>query len=163
MQNLPFNDIWTLYSLAAHTPEYRKRYTRALKKLISSDDVQPAILDTACCIGFPSVDLYNEGFINLSCSDASEEALQTIKETINHQVYVFQSQWEELSERTSTRFDVVLNVDNSLVYMDGWNGRPLAGTLESIFERILTALGNFYKCLKPGGKLIVALTKKNSK
>lgn len=162
-QKLSTSDIWSISSRAFHTPLYRKKYTRTLEKLISCPQKTVAILDTACGIGFPSLDLYKSGFSNLSCSDADSNALKLLKQNFKNPIRFFQSNWEELYEKDVNRYDILLNVDNSLVYMDGWNKDCLAKGSESIFARILLVLKSFHQCLKPGGKLIVALTKMNSK
>lgn len=153
---------WKISAEILHSKAYIGKYLRALVPLIGRKDA--SILDSACGTGFPSRALYEAGYMNLVCSDGDKESVESLRRIMsseNKPVQVHHASWQDIRMRIGGTFDVVLNVDNSLVYLDSWSGGTMARGEEEIFGRIIAVLENFRLMLKPGGRLIVALTKNN--
>lgn len=154
------SQLWSLSAEALHDKEYRSRYFDALAFAIR--DKNASILDTAGGTGFPSFDLYDAGFTKLSISDGDQDFaknLQTELEGKGLSVKVYYSPWQELGTRIDDSFDVVVNADNSFVYMDGWMGGPMVEGLDNILERMRLVLAEFAKITKEGGLTIIGLGK----
>lgn len=165
MEKLSRTEIWDISSEVLHHPEYRKKYVGALESVIGSKDT--AILDTACGTGFPSIDLFKIGYSNITCSDGDAESIGLIKQRFATQGFnpqVLASRWQDLQVNIHNSFDIVLNCDNSFVYLDTWSDDvSLAKTEAEIFARMKHVLKNFYNLLNPGGKAVVGLAKNNQK
>jgi SAM-dependent methyltransferase len=160
-KNLDATEVWHIAADAMHVPEYRANYRDALRFMIR--DKKFLILDTACGSGFPAMDLYKDGFTKLEASDAdkkSAEILQAYFNDLNIPIPVSVGKWQELAEKIDKKFDIVLNCDNSFVYMDGWSEHgDFAVGAEAVFQRVSAVLKNFYKILKSDGFVIVGLGK----
>lgn len=158
-------EIWDISSEVLHTPEYRKKYIAALSHIIGSTD--KTILDTACGTGFPSIDLFRIGYLDITCVDADVEALKLIQSRFSIQGFnpkVVASRWQDLDSNITDTFDIVLNCDNSFVYLDTWSEDfALAKNEEEIFNGMKTVLKNFYNRLNEKGKVVVGLAKNNQK
>lgn len=158
-------EIWNISAEMLHTPEYREKYLDALRPLIP--DRNSLILDTACGTGFPSLYLYKNGYKMITCSDGDAESIGMAKEKFQamdaNNVSFHISSWQDLNKNIQEVFDVILNVDNSLVYLDSWSNPIDKISEDEIFENIKHVLKNFYSLLKPGGVCIVALAKNNDR
>lgn len=153
-------EIWQLSAESFHTEEYRTTYSEALDFVLRNKDI--SILDTAGGTGFPTLDLYDRGYRNISVTDGDEHLSTALQERFNSlqlKANVIQSRWHELSAKIDKQFDAVINVDNSLVYMDGWLGGDMAEGKEGATARLRLALENFYAATKEGGLTVVGLGK----
>lgn len=153
-------ELWHISAEALHTEEYRRVYSSAIDFIIKDKDL--SILDTACGSGFPTADLINLGYKNIEASDADETSVSELKENFNKigiNIPIHAGKWQELASKISKKFDIVINSDNSFVYMDGWMGEELIGNKEKAFEKMQVVLKNFYDALKPGGMAIIGLGK----
>ncbi len=100
--------------------------------------------DASCGNGVQAVALRARGY-DISASDISEEMLQlTRKYAKNKQVALstFRSAWDELAQKVTEKFDVVLCVGNSISHTRSYS------------ERVAT-LRQFYEILKEGGTLLL--------
>jgi hypothetical protein len=68
--------------------------------------------------------------------------------------------WQEIAGKINTKFDVLLNTDNSLVYMDGWSetGSVSVG-FDAISKRLALVLKNFFDLLNDDGFVVIGLGK----
>jgi SAM-dependent methyltransferase len=154
-------EVWHIAADALHTHDFRTKYLDALDFAIREKRL--SILDTAAGTGFPTVDLYKAGFTNIEASDADKKSvdlLQKYFQNVNIPIPVSEGKWQELSQKISKRFDVIINTDNSFVYMDGWSeGGHFASGTEAVFERISLVLKNFYDVLNDRGFVIIGLSR----
>lgn len=147
--------IWELAAQALHTPSYRKTYVEALGRIIK--DPTLAILDTASGTGFPTIDLYEMGYTNISCVDGDANSVMRLRTLFREKglsLSVTQAFWQDLDTAMDKTFDVVINTDNSLIYLDGWM-KTTTSVPEEGRERIAKVLQNFRQCLKPNGRAII--------
>jgi SAM-dependent methyltransferase len=154
------SELWRLSAEALHDQEYRSRYCNAL--VFTIRDKGLSILDTAGGMGFPSMDLHEAGFINLNISDGDENFTANLQKCFTEQglqIPVYYSPWQELSSHVKQQFDVVVNADNSFVYMDGWMGGPVVEGFDKITERMRGVLKEFLQVTKQGGLVIIGLGK----
>jgi SAM-dependent methyltransferase len=160
------SEVWHLSAYALHTPEYVNAYTDALGTSIG--DTLFSVLDTACGSGFPLANLHERGFRSVQASDSDEYSVDRLKESLRASGIdcdVFLSSWQELADRVPGKFDVLINADNSFVYMDGWDpDSELARDhyrpgKEHAFKRAELVLSNFLSRLVPGGRAVVGLGK----
>lgn len=161
---LSSTELWNISAELLHTKEYEKKYVDALVSVIKNQDAK--ILDSACGTGFPSIGLVKAGFRHVLCSDGDAESLVHLKPKLNAQgieMSFVHSSWQEIHKNIRDSFEVILNTDNSLVYLDSWSESPMAETQDEIFTKISAVLRNFHSLLVPGGKLIVALAKNNKR
>lgn len=166
MKELTLTQLWQLSAEGLHTEEYVKSYIDALEFILRDKNLK--ILDTACGTGFPLVPLIERGFKNVEASDADEVSVKELtsllsKAGINTKVH--QGLWQELDQKIKEKFDVVLNLDNSFVYMDGWD---LASEhsinnfktgKDHAFERAKIVLKSFLNLLNDGGFVVIGLGK----
>lgn len=155
MSELSQTEIWEISAAMLHTPTYRRDYAKAIAEIIQ--DRNASILDTACGTGFPTLDLYEMGFKNITCSDGDEESAKKLGALFKEKglnIPVFTSTWQDLGKNIDKKFDFVINVDNSLVYLDGWFDNTTYDP-EEASKRITEVLKNFYDLLKPGGTAII--------
>jgi SAM-dependent methyltransferase len=154
-------ELWHLSAEGLHDIAYHVKYTEALAFLIR--DKNCSILDTASGGGFPTVDLYRAGFTKIEASDADEKSVKILESFFNElkmSIPVSEGRWQDLSKKIDKKYDVVINSDNSLVYMDGWpGGTPIASGLEQISKRLSLALRSFYELLNDDGFVIIGLGK----
>lgn len=161
MKILDSTEVWHIAADAMHLPEYREKYKDVLEFIIR--DKKVSILDTASGSGFPSTDLYKDGFTNIETSDADKKSAKILESFFNDlklSIPVSVGKWQELAEKIDKKFDVVINCDNSFVYMDGWteNGDFVEGT-DNVFQRVSIVLKNFYEILKQDGFVVIGLGK----
>lgn len=159
---LNHSDVWEIAGGALHDQEYRVNYSRALEFVLKDKDLK--ILDTAGGTGFPTFELYNLGFKNLSVTDGNETYATELQEKLKAKkmdIPVYHSSWQELGNKIpqDEKFDAIINADNSFVYMDGWMGGETAEGLENILPRIQLCLKNFLEVLKEGGVAVIGLGK----
>lgn len=156
-------ELWHLSAEALHDQEYLNRYVTALTFLIREKNLH--ILDTACGSGFPATDLYKRGFIHIEASDADANSVAELSryfESFGLAIPVSEGLWQEIASKINKKFDVILNTDNSLVYMDGWSENGLdsiASGFENISKRLSLVLKNFYDLLSEDGFVIIGLGK----
>lgn len=154
-------ELWNIAATLFHNPDYSKRYTQYLTDIIQNKNAR--ILDTACGTGFPSINLYQAGFQNITGFDGNADAIKLFKERFDKIPLVVGS-WQSINEIIKDQFDVLLNVDNSLPYLDSWQkDNPIANNEKEIHRKVIVILKNFYTLLKPNGKIIIAIAKNNDK
>lgn len=158
---LDAGDVWRIAAEAIHTPDFRAKYFAALDFAIR--DKKLSILDTATGTGFPTIDLYNGGFKNIEASDADQTSVEMLKayfQSVGISIPVSEGKWQELSKKISKKYDVLVNLDNSVVYMDGWTegGAFASGSVE-VFKRMSLVFRNFYEVLNEDGFAIMGLSK----
>ncbi len=152
--------LWSLSAEALHTEEYRTNYSRALDFIIK--DKRAKILDTAAGTGFPVFELARMGYKNLAVSDEDGEAIKRLRSAegkLGHMLSFHESHWQNLAKDIEETFDVVINADNSFVYMDGWLGGEHVTGVESVMKRAAVVLKNFFAVTKDGGMAIIGLGK----
>ncbi len=159
-------EIWHLSAQALHNDVFVTRYTDALESLIGNRSLE--ILDTACGSGFPTVPLYERGFTRITACDADTESVDRFRDMLRQSgadVPVFAAMWQELASKAPAAYDVLLNTDNSFVYMDAWEAGSEHARLhfkpgkDHAFERARIVLSNFRDVLRDGGMAIVGLGK----
>src|SRR5438874_1121032 len=136
-KELTQSQVWEIAGNALHDKEYRENYSEALAFVLKDKNLK--ILDTAGDTGFPTFDLYKLGFTNLSVTDGNETYATELQEKFKSEgmeISAYHSSWQELGSKISEKFDVIVNADNSFVYMDGWMGGETPEKLENIFPRI---------------------------
>lgn len=161
MRTLTDSEIWSFEGQSVHTESYVKAYLNALELVLP--DHETKILDTAAGVGFPTENLYLNGYHNITSldGDADSAAYSTkVFAEKNMPISVATGSWQTLSKTVHDTYDVLINVDNALVYMDGWSGpRDMAEGEEAVFERFRTVLKEFLSVIKPGGMAILGLGK----
>lgn len=163
--DLSRTQIWQISAEILHSSTYRQNYIEVLGKIITSKSA--LVLDTACGTGFPSLDLLKQGYSNITCVDADREMLAIFERKVNLQGIIpkiIVSCWQDLNLKVFDVYDIVLNCENSFVYLDTWNNdQGMASTENEIFTRMRQVLKNFYGCLSPSGKMVIGLAKNNQK
>lgn len=132
---------------------YTEEYVKELIQFFKNENTQ-IILDCACGVGFPSINLKKAGF-DVYATDSSESIVQIFKKKcrdhevkIPHQVL----DWEDLG-RLDKKFDAVMCRGNSFVYLDSWE-KDLIDT-ENFFEKAQKSLRSMRQVLKPDGFLYI--------
>ena len=159
-KELTQSEVWEIAGNALHDKAYRDNYSEALAFVLKDKTLK--ILDTAGGTGFPTFDLYKLGFKNLSVTDGNEtyaKELQDKFKTEGMQISAYHSSWQELGNKISEKFDVIVNADNSFVYMDGWMGGETPEKLENIIPRIQLCLKSFFDATKDSGFVVIGLGK----
>lgn len=159
-KQLTESEVWEIAGNALHDKEYRDNYSEALAFVIKDKNLK--ILDTAGGTGFPTFDLYKRGFTNLSVTDGTETFAKELQEKFELEgmdVSAHHSKWQELATKISEKFDVIVNADNSFVYMDGWSGGETPEGLENIIPRIQLCLKNFFEVVRKDGFIVIGLGK----
>lgn len=117
------------------------------------------LLDCACGSGFPSLDLARLGY-QITCTDGSDFMLERFRRkarAMGLPIEPRQARWEELGELFTAAFDVVLCRGCSLIYAGTWDTDadpdPLA---------LVSAIENFVRCVRPGGRLYLDTTTEES-
>lgn len=154
------SEIWTIAAGGIHDEAYRTAYSQALDFIIRDKNLE--LLDTAGGTGFPTMDLYNLGYKNLSVTDGDESLATELQKHFDDQhigIKAIHASWQELNKKVSKTFDVVLNTDNSFVYMDGWVGGKTEEGKENVLARLKIGLQNFFDVTKPGGFTLIGLGK----
>jgi SAM-dependent methyltransferase len=159
-------EMWSISGQLLHTPTYRHRHATLLAKAI--DDPALSILDAACGTGFPMIELHDLGFHNLTGSDADAELLARFRAEIaarhpHWQPDLIEASWQELPQKITRQFDVVLNVDAAIGFMDSWLPGEMRSGPANIFTRVTEVLRNFHAVTRPGGRFFIGLQKNNHK
>jgi len=161
MEKYSGEELWNIAAFLLHNPDYSRRYSQYLADIIQ--DKNAKILDTACGSGFPSIELYQAGFKNITGFDGNAEALEFFKGKLN-KLPLVNGDWRNINKIIKEEFDVLLNVDNSLPYMDSWQKESLMSNNEKeITDKAIAIIHNFYQLTKSGGKIIMAIAKNNDK
>lgn len=161
-------DMWSISGQLLHTSAYRRAHAALLADAIGRRD--SVILDAACGTGFPLIELRQLGFGDLTGADADADLLARFHAAIgaNPQLAAWHpdlilARWQELPRHVDRSFDVVLNVDAAIGFMDSWlPGEMRAGEV-AIFARVTEVLRNFHAVTRPGGRLFIGLQKNNHK
>ena len=154
------SEIWSIAAESFHTDAYRTDYADALDFVLRDKDL--SILDTAGGTGFPTIDLYERGYRNITVTDGDEIFARTLQERFSKQqlrITAAHSPWQELASRIKQKFDAVINADNSLVYIDGWLGGEVAEGKDAVIARLRVGLENFLAVTKQGGLTVIGLGK----
>lgn len=154
------SELWSLSAEALHTEKYKKDYVDAIDFVVRDKNLE--ILDTAGGTGFPTLDLFNLGYKNISVSDLDEKLVEELTEKANDMDFkpkFYHSRWQDLAKNVPKQFDIVLNTDNAFVYMDGWlNGEHVEG-VEAVLSRVDNVLKNYFEITKKRGMVIIGLGK----
>ncbi|MEK7140341.1 MAG: class I SAM-dependent methyltransferase [Patescibacteria group bacterium] len=146
--HLSNTEIWDLSARLLHNETASNKYLQVLTNEIGSKGAH--ILDTACGTGFPSIDLYKVGYTEVTAADADAESLERLRVNLGKdgiKIPLVHSTWQELPTHVEGPFEVILNTDNSLVYLDSWAPGQMAENETEIFERISAVLRNFFATL----------------
>lgn len=161
-------DMWSISGQLLHTPSYRQIHARLLAQAIG--DPAQRVLDAACGTGFPMIELYELGYRHLTGSDADCDLLQKFRarlsarpQTSDWQPALIEAVWQELPRKMTDQFDVVLNVDAAIGFMDSWMDGEMRAGPANIFARVIEILRNFYAVTRPGGRFFIGLQKNNHK
>jgi SAM-dependent methyltransferase len=161
-------DMWSVSGQLLHTPAYRVAYADMLARAIG--DTRLSILDAACGTGFPMIELYERGFRNIIGSDADPDLLTkfrthlaTMQRIADWQPLLIEASWQELPRRVAGPFDVVLNVDAAIGFMDSWMAGEMRSGAANIFARVVEVLRNFHQVTGVGGRFFIGLQKNNHK
>ena len=152
-------ELWNIAANLLHSPGYSQRYVEYIAKIIKDKRVR--ILDTACGTGFPSIDLYNIGYTNILGFDGNDDALRLFREKFD-KIPLIHGNWKDINKVISEKFDILLNVDNALPYMDSWQRDSMLTTDQNeINDKTVEILKNFYSLTNPKGKIILGIAKNN--
>ena len=151
-ENLP--ELWqiTLQFL------YNDEYVESLISFLRKRKVQ-TVLDCACGIGFPAIELKRAGF-DVYCTDGSKQMIERFRLNLKkagveipHQVL----DWRRLSF-LDKKFDAVLCRGNSLIYLDSWESEV---QLPDFSVKVEIALRQMRSVLSEHGLLYVDMTSEN--
>ncbi|MBI5733345.1 MAG: class I SAM-dependent methyltransferase [Candidatus Kerfeldbacteria bacterium] len=143
----------------------KKRYLAGLIGLFNHYNItnRSLILDAGCGSGFPSIDLVKKGY-RIVATDKSSEMVRQIRlnaKKENVSIEAYNIMWSDLANRFEGVFDFGYCRGNSLVYAASWEQNWIVPQRSR--EEIYKAIYNFYKVLKPGGKMYVDITNKDEK
>lgn len=168
--DIKLSDMWSVSGQVLHSPSYRQMHADLLAAAIGARDQR--ILDCACGTGFPMIELHALGFGTITGSDADADLLAEFRARlaeIRWQPDLIEATWQTLPQRLEQRFgslpvfDVVLNVDAAIGFMDSWNAGAMRQGPENIFARVVEVLRNFHAVTAPGGRFFIGLQKNNHK
>lgn len=161
-------DMWSVSGQLLHTPDYRHTHAVLLAAAIGMRD--QSLLDAACGTGFPLFELRQLGFTDLTGADADADLLARFRATIaadaalaDWRPDLIEVTWQRLPQVIARRFDVVLNVDAAIGFMDSWAPGEMRVGGAAIFARVVEVLRNFHAVTKPGGRFLIGLQKNNHK
>ncbi|MBL8707994.1 MAG: class I SAM-dependent methyltransferase [Rhodospirillaceae bacterium] len=161
-------DMWSVSGQLLHTEAYRRTHARLLAEAIGHREQK--ILDAACGMGFPMRELHDLGFTNLCGSDADPDLIAKFRAllaaapaTAQWRPRLMVATWQELPQRLPETFDVVLNVDAAIGFMDSWLPGEMRVGSTRIFARVVAVLRNFHAVTAPGGRFFIGLQKNNHK
>ncbi|SDL22572.1 hypothetical protein SAMN05192555_103123 [Franzmannia pantelleriensis] len=160
--HLSLSDMWSISEKMLHSGDYRSKHIDILSKTISDRDM--SILDTACGEGFPSLDLYAHGFHNITSSDGDRHLLKKFENEVkrrNYNIPTYYSTWQNLQEIVKIQYDVVINIDASIGFMDSWSTSNMVTGNGEIVTRVTEVIYNFFHITKPGGIFVIGLQKNN--
>ena len=160
--------MWSVSGQLLHTPDYRRSHAALLAAAIG--DRQQSLLDTACGTGFPLVELRRAGFTHLTGADADPDLLARFRAAIAAETdladwdpELIEVTWQQLPQVITRSFDVVLNVDAAIGFMDSWAPGEMRVGSDAIFARVVEVLRNFHAVTRPGGRFFIGLQKNNHK
>lgn len=168
--DLKLADMWSVSGQVLHSPAYRQRHAGLLAEAIGGRRLR--ILDCACGTGFPMIELHALGFTSITGSDADVDLLAEFRQrlaALRWQPALVEARWQTLPQRLAQHFgstpgfDVVLNVDAAIGFMDSWVPGEMRAGRENIFARVIEVLRNFHAVTAPGGRFFVGLQKNNHK
>ncbi len=161
---MTWSEMWSLCGRIFHAGNYRAVYSDVLAGAIGSPEKR--ILDTACGVGFPLLELIDRGYHRITGADADATLLGELSETLKERglsVPLVHTSWQEITHHIAEQYDVVLNTDASICLMDSWGVGTLSRGQSQVFERITSVLQNFHQLVAPGGGLIIGLQKNSTK
>ena len=159
-------EMWSISGQLLHTPDYRRSHATLLAAAIG--DPAHSILDAACGTGFPMIELHDLGHHQLTGSDADADLLAKFRREIathkpGWQPDLVEASWQNLPQKIARQFDVVLNVDAAIGFMDSWLPGEMRSGRAQIFARVVEVLCNFHAVTRPGGRFFIGLQKNNHK
>jgi SAM-dependent methyltransferase len=161
-------DMWSVSGQLLHTPYYRRKHAAVLAAAIDRRD--QSLLDAACGTGFPLIELRRLGFTDLTGADADADLLARFRSAIANEPDLADWQpdlinvtWQRLPQVIDRRFDVVLNVDAAIGFMDSWAPGEMRVGSAAIFARVIEVLRSFRAVTCPGGRFFIGLQKNNHK
>lgn len=165
--NVLLTKLWTVCESLLHDEQYKETYASWLTDvLLEYGDRDQKIIDTAAGVGFPALQLFQNGFQNLFCSDADPDLLRQLLDSDDEfakKATVVCSRWQDLPVIALNQYDTVLCLDASIAFMDSWGDSAMVSSPENICERVKEVLHNFYALTKPGGQFFVGLQKNNNR
>jgi SAM-dependent methyltransferase len=168
--DLKLSDMWSVSGQVLHSPAYRQRHADLLAEAIGGRAQR--ILDCACGTGFPMIELHALGFASMTGSDADADLLAEFRTRlweIGWQPDLIEASWQTLPARLAQHYghlptyDVVLNVDAAIGFMDSWVSGEMRAGRDNIFARVTEVLRNFHAVTAPGGRFFIGLQKNNHK
>jgi SAM-dependent methyltransferase len=153
-RELSIHDIGAVWELCLGEEFDRDRVVRGIAEWLGAPGSLD-VLDCACGSGFPALDLYRLGY-RISCTDGSADMLERFRRNAREAGIPLeprQVRWEELGMRYPAVFDVVMCRGCSLIYAGTWDTDA-----EPDWSALVSAVENFGRCLRPGGRLYVDTT-----
>ena len=153
-EDLCLPDIAVLWELCVESEYDRGRLVDGLQCWLGSADGL-SVLDAACGSGFPALDLIRRGY-DITCADASAAMLGLFHRKaagLGTRAAAALARWEELGDRYSEHFNVVLCRGCSLIYAGGWDN-----DVASNRAALAAALDSLARCLRPNGRLYLDTT-----
>lgn len=133
---------------------YTKEYTESLIAFLHGRHVK-SILDCACGVGFPAIQLKKAGF-DIFCTDGSSSMIEQFQVNIKKEGLDIPNQvldWQNL-DGLNRKFDTVLCRGNSFIYADSWDSE-----IKKDFNNFLSdaekCLQKMYSVLNDGGILFI--------
>ncbi len=160
MKILTDSEIWSFEAQSIHTEEYERVYLDALRLVLQHREAR--ILDVGAGIGFPTANLFRDGYHNITALDGDVDSTKYSEKLFTDKgmkISVKHGKWQNLSDTIKDTYDVLLLADNALVYLDGWSGGPVVSGEEEVFERFRIVFREFLKVLEPNGMAVIGLGK----
>ncbi len=155
-----FGEYWIVVAEFYHGKFMSPRYPDLLMQFLKRLGVKK-VLDAACGIGEPSLDVVEKGFpLSLSDGDASMLGVcQARAKERGLDIPIFHSKWIDLPKKTKEIYDAVLCLDSSITYVNTWAQGEPAISINRARYNILESLKAFYDILAPGGYVVIGLAK----
>jgi SAM-dependent methyltransferase len=147
-------DVGRVWDLCVSAEFDRDEVVRGIARWLGAPDGL-CVLDCACGTGFPALDLHRLGY-EITCTDGSEYMLERFRQNAQAAGVTLepkQARWEELGTLYPSAFDVVLCRGCSLIYAGTWDTGA-----KPDWSALVSAVENFARCLRPGGRLYVDTT-----
>lgn len=116
------------------------------------------------------IELHELGYTHLTGSDADRDLLEKFrvrlagdKSLASWHPRLVEASWQQLPQRLPEQFDVVLNVDAAIGFMDSWGEGEMRHGPDLIFARVVEVLRNFHAMTAEDGRFFVGLQKNNHK
>ena len=136
---------------------YSEDYAEHLIEFLKDKKIS-TVLDCACGIGFPSIQVSKAGF-DVICSDGYADMLERFQKNCQDAgvtIPVKHLTWSQLYTLYRT-FDIVLCRGNSIIYVDSWT-HVLDPSIETVLNHIRFSLQKMYCLLNEGGFLYVDIS-----